>query len=397
MKAKLSREGSLKSFEVKGDLRLRIFDSTFTKVKLDLTANTTNNAQFQTHPNVDKSLFNNARTVQLKDPSKGFPINQSVGVLRWSANATSDAAGVLPITFTVWVNKGSDESFNIMLEYELSGGDSLSNVSVTIPYATSEPAVSSFDASYEVSGDSLEWSIGAVDETNASGAFEFEAQAEDEAEFFPMNVCFSKNRPFTDVDEELQLDKSTLFSIFARNMAGGPSLNLLAEKYVSQPINPKLLAYCPTMDLLAVATLDEQVYVYRLNGQKVFGVANRQAHGGVNQIKWKPNGQSIAVAFSSRKICLTSSQTGKMMYQLDCSAHSTAQICCLGWGYNFLDVDAVKVNIHKLRGVSNLEDVTNLGSQAKPSDFPDLPTDLAFLDVENMMPKLSTLPAGGQE
>ncbi|KAL9615153.1 MAG: hypothetical protein Q9167_000359 [Letrouitia subvulpina] len=86
-----------------------------------------------------------------------------------------------------------------------------------------------------------------------------------------------------------------------------------------------------------------------------------------------------------------------MMYQLDCSAHSTAQICCLGWGYNFLDVDAVKVNIHKLRGVSNLEDVTNLGSQAKPSDFPDLPTDLAFLDVENMMPKLSTLPAGGQD
>ncbi|KAL9615154.1 MAG: hypothetical protein Q9167_000360 [Letrouitia subvulpina] len=200
MKAKLSREGSLKSFEVKGDLRLRILDSTLTKVKLDLTANTTHNAQFQTHPNVDKGLFNNARTVQLKDPSKGFPTNQSVGVLRWSASATSDAAGLLPITFTVWVNRGSDESFNIMLEYELNGGDSLSNVSVTIPYATSEPAVSSFDASYEVSGDSLEWSIGAVDETNTSGAFEFEAQAEDEAEFFPMNVRFSKNKPFIDVD-----------------------------------------------------------------------------------------------------------------------------------------------------------------------------------------------------
>lgn len=74
-------------------------------------------------------------------------------------------------------------------------------------------------------------------------------------------------------------------------MAGKTSLNLLAERYVSQPINPKLLAYCPTMDLLAVATLDEQVHVYRLNGQKVFGVANRQALGGVNQIKWKPNGK----------------------------------------------------------------------------------------------------------
>ena len=198
--AKLSRDGILKSFSVKGDLQLRIVDPALTKVKLDLIANAIHGAQFKTHPNVDKVQFNTSKIIQLKDISKGFPANNPVGVLRWSATSPADTSGVLPITFTVWVNKGSDESFTVTVEYEITGSDSLHDVVVTIPYSTSEPAISSFDAVYEVSGDSLEWSIGTVDESDATGAFEFEAQAEDEAEFFPMSVRFSKSKPFIDVD-----------------------------------------------------------------------------------------------------------------------------------------------------------------------------------------------------
>lgn len=198
--AKLSREGTCKSFNVKGDLQLRISDASLTKVKLDLVANPTGGAQFRTHPNVDKALFSSSKTIQLKDTSRGFPANNSVGVLRWSVTAASGAGNVLPIAFTVWVNKGSDDSWTIIVEYELTGADSLKDVVVTIPYATSEPAVSSFDAVYEVSGDSLDWTIGTIDDTNETGSFEFEAQAEDEAEFFPMTVRFSKTTPFVDVD-----------------------------------------------------------------------------------------------------------------------------------------------------------------------------------------------------
>ena len=198
--ARLSREGTLKSFSVKGDLLLRISDSSFTKVKLDLVANPTNSAQFRTHPNVDRALFNSSKVIQLKDTSKSFPANNSVGVLRWNASASAGNSDVLPITFTVWVNKGSDETWTITVEYELTGSDHLRDVMVTIPYATSEPAVSSFDATYEVSGDSLEWTIGTVNDSNSNGSFEFEAQAEDEGEFFPMSVRFSKSKPFVDVD-----------------------------------------------------------------------------------------------------------------------------------------------------------------------------------------------------
>jgi len=221
--AKLSREGSLKSFSVKGDLQLRISDPSFTKVKLDLVANPSNGTQFRPHPNVDKPLFTNQKIIQLRDTSRGFPANNPVGVLRWSSDHTSESADILPITFTVWVNKGADESWTITVEYELTGGDSLHDVAVTIPYATSEPAVSSFDAMYEVTGDSLEWTVGPVDESNPSGSFEFEAQAEDEAEFFPMKVKFSKSKPFADVDVSsvtlLDMDQDISFTKEIKSVA----------------------------------------------------------------------------------------------------------------------------------------------------------------------------------
>jgi hypothetical protein len=210
--AKLSREGALNSMEVKGDLQLRITDPSLTKVKLDLVANASHGVQFRTHPNVDKSLFTNSKAVQMSNAAKGFPVNNSVGVLRWRATPKTDDASAVPITFTVWVNKGSDDTYNITVEYELTGGDSLRDVTVIIPYTTSEPAVSSFDATYEVSGDSLEWTIGLVDDSNATGSFEFEAQAGDENEFFPMQVKFGKTKPFIDVDVS-HLRLSTLISL----------------------------------------------------------------------------------------------------------------------------------------------------------------------------------------
>lgn len=199
--ATLTREGALKLFEVKGDLKLRITDPSFTKLKLALLANPTQGAQFRTHPNVDKAAFTNSSTIQLKDISKRFPSNSDIGVLRWRvANSGSESADILPITFNVWVNKGPD-STTVLVEYEFNGSDPLRDVVVTIPYGTTEPVVSSFDASYEVSGDSFDWNIGSVDESNSSGSFEFESAGDsEENEFFPMNVRFSKVNPFVEVD-----------------------------------------------------------------------------------------------------------------------------------------------------------------------------------------------------
>lgn len=206
--AKLSREGSVSSIEIKGDLQLKVTDESFTKIKLELAANPSHGAQFKTHPNVDKAAFNSGKVIQMSNLGRGFPVNNSVGVLRWRATPKVEDANAVPIVFTVWANKGSGNQYTVTVEYELTGGDRLEDVVVNIPFQTAEPTVTSFDSQYEIAGDSLEWTIGSIDEGNASGAFEFEAQAYEEGEFFPMNVKFSKSTPFVDVDVSLTLAKN---------------------------------------------------------------------------------------------------------------------------------------------------------------------------------------------
>uniref|UniRef100_A0A8H7N260 Coatomer subunit delta n=1 Tax=Bionectria ochroleuca TaxID=29856 RepID=A0A8H7N260_BIOOC len=197
--AKLSREGAVNSLAISGDLTLRISDASLTKLKLVLHAVPSHGAQFRTHPNVDKNLFNNSKIIQMSNTARGFPVNNAVGVLRWRATPKVDDSSACPITFTVWVNQESDK-YNMTIEYELTGGSELKDVSVVIPYQGSEPVVSSFDASYEVSGDALEWHVGTVDEENPSGSFEFEAESQDENDFFPMNITFNKTTPYIDID-----------------------------------------------------------------------------------------------------------------------------------------------------------------------------------------------------
>jgi len=198
--AKLSREGAVESFEVKGDLQLRISDPSLTQVKLDLSVGDVKGAQLNAHPKVDKAQFKNTNTIQLTDTTKGFPANNSIQVMRWRLVAKPDDVAEPPIKFTVWTSELSTNTYSITVEYELGGSDSLKDVVVVIPYATSEPSVSSFDAVYEVSGDSIDWTIGDIDESNSSGSFEFEAQGSSENDFFPMQIRFSKTRPWVDID-----------------------------------------------------------------------------------------------------------------------------------------------------------------------------------------------------
>ncbi|KAL7269674.1 coatomer subunit delta [Rhizina undulata] len=198
--AELTREGALKSFEVKGDLQLRISDPSLTKVSLNVSTASDGKIQFRTHPNVDKALFTSQNVIQLKDTSKGFPVNNQIGVLRWRTTT-----GEAPLLFTIWLNQGPrNGKYTVTVEYEFNatGGedDLLKDVVVSIPFRRDEPVVASIDEVYEVAGDCIDWTIPTVGEENSSGSFEFEAEAELEEEFFPMRVAFRKEKPMVDVE-----------------------------------------------------------------------------------------------------------------------------------------------------------------------------------------------------
>jgi anaphase-promoting complex subunit 4 len=81
-------------------------------------------------------------------------------------------------------------------------------------------------------------------------------------------------------------------------MADMVELQSIAEKSLHHPANADLLAYCPSMELLAVGSADQNVVIYRLNGQRVFG-ASQKAKGAVLEVQkvvWKPNGMVLCMS-----------------------------------------------------------------------------------------------------
>ena len=87
-----------------------------------------------------------------------------------------------------------------------------------------------------------------------------------------------------------------------------------------------------------------------------------------------------------------------MVHQIDCSAYSKSQICCLGWGINLTDGNKIGLELHKFKDKVALEDTISQNSRVKSMDtVSDLPLDLALLDVEASLPKLSPLSSGGIE
>lgn len=72
----------------------------------------------------------------------------------------------------------------------------------------------------------------------------------------------------------------------------------------------------------------------------------------------------------------------------------------MGWGINFTDSKAAQRHLHDSAGQVSIEDL--LTPSTYPSKAPailkaDLPRELALLDIESSLPKLSTLPATGGE
>jgi anaphase-promoting complex subunit 4 len=77
-------------------------------------------------------------------------------------------------------------------------------------------------------------------------------------------------------------------------MDSSTALELLGEKTVHQKVNPRLVAYNPSMELLALGSIDQQVVIYRLNGQRIYGSSPKTGNSRVDGFCWKPNGTQVS-------------------------------------------------------------------------------------------------------
>lgn len=187
-------------------------------------------------------------------------------------------------------------------------------------------------------------------------------------------------------------------------------LEMLSEKALHQRAQPGLLAYCPSMDLIAVGSLDQQVLVHRLNGQRVYGAAQKGSTLKVNKIQWKPNGmltlldldpgtnvfagQLLAMGWSDGVVRLVGAESNKTVHQISTTEEKTAEITCLGWASNSTVQRAARFS------TVNVDDswknlIGNIACSLEDTLPVDLPRDLALIDIESSMAKLSILPTGG--
>ncbi|OBT86448.1 hypothetical protein VE02_05351 [Pseudogymnoascus sp. 03VT05] len=178
-------------------------------------------------------------------------------------------------------------------------------------------------------------------------------------------------------------------------MANPIQLRLIAEKTVHCPANPDLLAYCPAMELLAVGGADHNVLIYRLNGQRVFS-ASQKVKGVVLELQklvWKPNGQLIAIAWSDGTVRLIGAESNKTVHQITVSEEEDTEVTCLAW----TTYSAASKSLGDILAETGSlwKDATGGGLKGKSAQLLDLPRDLAAIDIESSLPKLSVLPSGG--
>ncbi|KAF9540127.1 hypothetical protein CPC08DRAFT_738802 [Agrocybe pediades] len=194
----LLRDGGVKSMEVKGDMNLQVADAANSHIKINLTESSTDigaNLQFKHHPNVVKFVPGQPRIVALKDASKGFPVGQSLAVLRWRYGGTDESN--VPLSINCWPSPSNDGTCEVSIEYELENDAvTLYDVVISIPLPDgSYPTVTSHTGEWSLdpSSHSLAWSIPVIspsDDSTKSGSLMFNVGGVDVTAFFPVDVSF---------------------------------------------------------------------------------------------------------------------------------------------------------------------------------------------------------------
>ncbi|KAL4970354.1 putative anaphase-promoting complex component Cut20/Apc4 [Aspergillus stella-maris] len=186
-----------------------------------------------------------------------------------------------------------------------------------------------------------------------------------------------------------------------------PQLPPVGDKSLPAKCKPELLTYCPTMDLIALVTEDDELRVFRLNGQKVFGgnfkgdpyLDEDEGQGEIRGVRWKGSGHLLAVTCADSSIRIISAYSGKTAYHYNAAPQEeNLKVTCLGWGSNFTDSKVAQRQLSEAAGQLSVEDLLALdGSPSKAAALlkADLPRELALLDVESSLPRLSTLPSTG--
>lgn len=195
------KDGGVQNLEVLGVLYCNITSEDEGRIKIALQNSDSRNLQLQTNPNIDKNLFKSNSVIGLRDPTKSFPINTDVGVLKWRFQTQDESE--IPLTINCWPSE-TKNGCEVSIEYELQKTHlELNNVVIAIPIPSNVPApiVQNCDGdySYEKYKNCMFWRISTIDKSNASGTLEFNVNGH-ASDFFPINVQFSSEVSYCNIE-----------------------------------------------------------------------------------------------------------------------------------------------------------------------------------------------------
>ncbi|KAJ0400137.1 hypothetical protein ATCC90586_007219 [Pythium insidiosum] len=196
----LNRDGALEQLEVKGSLFVAVNDPSSACCRLKLRSSAANGISFQTHPKVDKRLFDQESVLGLKDSTKPFPSTR-VAVLRWSLKTQDES--FLPLNIVCWPEEQGGGKINVTIEYSMDRDMVLDNVNIIIPLGSHEsPQVSHIDGQFQHNANegALLWHLDRIDPSNTSGTLEFSIRGNNMDAFFPLAVSFFSRSVYSDVD-----------------------------------------------------------------------------------------------------------------------------------------------------------------------------------------------------
>lgn len=196
--AKLSRDGTVESLEIKGTLTLSVADEAAARLRV-LVSGVEESAgggfQFQTHPHINKGAFTGEGVITLRAPDKPFPVATPLGLVRWTKKLKDAEDSAAPLSLTCWPEAGAGGVITVNLEYNLEDTSlTLHDVVITVPLGTdAAPRVSacSGDWKHNTRENVLTWHIESIAGDNSAGSLEFAIKSRNEDGFFPVSLAFS--------------------------------------------------------------------------------------------------------------------------------------------------------------------------------------------------------------
>jgi len=201
----LDREGGVKKLDIKGELKVTVFDPDDSRITVQTNGALLNKRGFKSrlHPKINKNAYNEEGILSLSDPSKGFPVgsDNTPVILKWRMQTTEESE--IPFSLNFWPNNEDGKSV-VSVEFQSEkSGLILRNVNIHIPCPTNDhPEVKEIDGQYHFNQkDSvLVWQIDEISEDQSNGSLEFIVNEIDSDDFFPIAVTFVSDQTYAGIE-----------------------------------------------------------------------------------------------------------------------------------------------------------------------------------------------------